>query len=249
MDTYGNINKMNKVLIAVPCLYNADVCYQSIQSVLNRVDINILILDNGADQDVKDVIEKFKKYPNVIVMHEPINIYVNMGWNKFIKYFLDHPEYDHLVLMNSDLIMNHNFHHVLKNIWNSYPELILVPTLTDKDTLKKKVDINSHFFKVVDEGIQGVFITLSRKAAKMVYPIPSEIRLWWGDTFTYTLLNEVLGKGSICVVDTLLAHHTGSETIKRLPEMQEILDQDAKNWKNIVEPLLKERIKQLKNGN
>lgn len=232
-----------KILIGIPCLYNGEVCKEAIQSILNRVDITVLILDNGADQEVKTVIENFKEYPNVIVFHEPINIYVNMGWNKFIKYFINHPEYDHLVLMNSDLLLNHDFHRVLKNIWQEYPELCLIPNMVDKDTLKLKVNVDSHLFTVVEGGVPGVFITMSRKQAKYCYPIPSEILLWWGDTYIYSLINAVSGKGTLCIVDTLTAHHIGSETIKRLPEMQEILDKDAENWKNIVEPQMQEKIK------
>lgn len=235
-----------KTLIAIPCLYNAHVCHGSIQSVLNRVGIDVLIGDNGADQDVKDVIEKFKEYPNVTVIHEPVNIYVNPIWNKFIKYFLNHPEYDHIILMNSDLLLNHDFHRVLQNIWKDYPQLSLIPNMVDKDTLKIRVDVNDHLFTIVEGGIPGVFITMSRRQAEFCYPIPSDILLWWGDTYLYSLINAIDGKGTLCVVNTLTAHHIGSETIKRLPEMQEILDKDAQAWETIVEPLMQEKIKYLK---
>lgn len=238
---------MKKILITVPCLYNAHVCHDAITSILNRVNIDVLIGDNGADQDVKEVIEKFKDYSNVKVIHEPINTYVNPIWNKFIKYFLDHPKYDHIILYNSDLIMNHYFHQVLENIWEKFPELILVPTLTDKNSLKSKVNINTHTFTVVQEGIQGVFITLSRKQAELVHPIPSEIKLWFGDTYLYTLLNDIVGPGSICIVDSLLAHHIGSETIKRLPELQEILTEDKIAWNTKLKAELEKRIQKIKN--
>ncbi len=234
-----------KTLISIPCLYNADCCSQSINSVLNRHGIDILIGENGADQDVKDVIEKFKEYDNVKVMHEPVNIFVNPIWDKFITYFLAHPEYEHLIIMNSDIIMNHNFHHVLKNIWKTFPEFSLVPNLVDRNKLLEKVNYDLFHFKQVHEGIAGVFITLSQRQAKLISPLPTETLVWWGDSYIYGLL-EGLGE-MICIPDNLYGHHVGSETVKRLPGLQEILDQDKENWNTITKPKMEEKIKQLKN--
>lgn len=242
----GENRKMSKILISVPCLYNADCCSQSIQSVLNRHGIDLLLMDNGSDQNVKNVLEKFKEYDNVKVIHEPINIYVNPAWDKFINYFLDHTEYDHLVLMNSDLILGHDFHHVIKTIWKTFPEHILVPEIVDRDILKEKVPLDIYTFQQIHSGIAGVFITLSQRQAMLISPLPPEIKIWHGDEYIYNILNAI-GE-AIVIPSNLRAHHVGSETVKRLPGLQEILTQDKENWTTIVKPKMEEKIKQLKNG-
>lgn len=233
-----------RILVAIPCLYNAPVCYEAINSVLNRRGIDVLLMDNGAEQDVKDVLEKFKEYTNVTVLHEPTNIYVNPAWQKFIDYFLAHSAYDHLVIMNSDIFMNHDFHHIIKTIWHTFPEHCLVPNIVDRDQVKERMALDAYMFQQLHSGIAGVFITLSRRQAKIISPLPAEIKIWFGDTYVYSILDSI---GEMIVVpNNLLAHHVGSETVKRLPELQEVLDEDKVQWETVVKPRMEEKIKQLK---
>jgi hypothetical protein len=61
------------------------------------------------------------------------------------------------------------------------------------------------------EGIPGIFITLSREQAKAVYPIPEEIKVWFGDSYLYPLLDA--SGYSISISHDLLAFHHTSMSI------------------------------------
>ena len=48
-----------RFLLGMPCLYNAGLTRKSIESVCNERDVDLLLVDNGAEQGVKDVLYEF----------------------------------------------------------------------------------------------------------------------------------------------------------------------------------------------
>ena len=181
-----------KFLVSIPMLYAAQCCKETLNSFVGLDNVDILIGDNGADIDVKLVISEFENSKNIFIIREPENIYVNPIWNKFIKYFIDNPQYDYLIIVNSDLPIQRDFAKVLENRLSINPDEIPIPTLnTDKNILTQTVDINIQEAQVVDSGTAGVFIVISRKLANIVYPIPPEIKVWFGDNWIYDIARGI----------------------------------------------------------
>ena len=207
-----------KLLIGIPCLYNSVVTNEAIAAVINKTDV--LLIDNGAEHPVKEVIAT---YPQAKVIVNPENIYVNPGWNQIIKYFLE-SDYTHLVIMNSDLIMQEGWYENLETFINHYP-FIPIPVINGD---------SSEGYTEVFSGPPGVFICLTREQVELVYPIPDYLKIWFGDNWIYEILRT---KYKTVVLHNLVARHYHSQSVSQVEGISELIEEDKKNWaeKGIVE--------------
>ena len=206
-----------KLLITIPCLYNSVVIKECLDSIVNLPDTDIICLDNGAEVDVQNLLAEYEeKYYNITVWKEPVNTYVNKPWNNFMNYFLVSTEYTHLMILNSDIILHKQFYDGMKRRLKLFPDEILIPVIsTDKNSVNVRLDEQLLHFQRVDNGTPGVMILLNREQCAIVNPIPSEIKLWYGDEWTYTLLRGI-GYSTVIPSNLIVFHH-GSESVKRLP--------------------------------
>jgi glycosyltransferase involved in cell wall biosynthesis len=234
-----------KILIGIPMLYNAHVIRECLDSIVSRPNIDVLCFDNGADQDVKDVIEEYKRNYAIMSMSVPQNIFVNPAWNRILEVFIAQTDYTHCVLLNSDIIMNTSWSNILPKLLDLYPNDIILPVVTTNkllvhDRISSDLTEDNPITRVF-EGTPGVFICLNREQALVAYPIPEQIKVWYGDEYIYTLLRNI-GYATL-ISDKLVAFHHGSETLKRVEGISEILEADKQAWTNLVEPIMKEKIK------
>ncbi len=234
-----------KILVAVPVLYHGHIFDECMASLIYQ-DVDILIGDNGSSDDVKRIIEKYESKENVKIIREAQNIFVNPIWNKFMNYFLEHKEYDQLIILNSDLILQKNWADICKNYWLVFPDEILIPkNVSDKNILYREENTSIMPAQEVHSGTAGVFITMNRKQCEMVYPIPEETLIWFGDQWAYEILRSFY---KTVIPENLLAYHFhgGSQTVGILKGISEKIEQDKVNWTNIVQPKMIERIEKIK---
>lgn len=224
-----------KILVSIPMLYGPSHCKAAIDSVIGKPDVELLLLDNGAEKEVSELIASY----DCLKVIEPVNTFVNPAWNKFIATFLS-GGWDYLVIMNSDLTMFGKWDEICRNRWKVTPDEILIPKL---DAIPRHYSTQVMSAQIVTEGTPGVFITMNRKQAEMAYPIPEECRVWFGDQYIYTILRSV---GFQTVIPTnLFASHTWSSTISRVPGISEIIEEDKISWRDIGEPKMRKRINEL----
>lgn len=226
---------MDKILIGIPVLYGAYHCKEAIESVINKPNVDLLIIDNGAEQAVKNIVQFYDILPNVTVISNKVNIFVNPAWNQIIDYFI-HSDHDRLIIMNSDLIMGNGWDEVCQKRWAVNHDEILLPVIGELHY----VDTNIANAKKVYSGTPGVFITLNKEQAKIIYPIPSAINIWFGDNWIYEILRS--SGYETLIPDNLLANHYWSSTIQKLGNAGEIIEEDKIAWDTIVKPLLNLRI-------
>jgi len=221
---------INKYLIGIPCLYAAKITENALNSVVNKENVDILIINNGAEPAVISVIEKFNKhYQNVTVINNSNNIYVNPAWNQILEYFLQHPDYDYVCIMNSDIIMQHQFNIVLdRNHFLSPNDIYIATQVNNIVAIKNRLNAITDKKTEVTEGTAGVNIILNRKQAEIIYPIPEYIKIWFGDNWIYEILREIGYKTYI--LDSLQAFHYGSQNVSKLPGISQIIEKDKKNW-------------------
>lgn len=199
-----------KILVGIPCLFGSVHTKESIDSVINEAEV--LLIDNRAEQSVKDVISSY----NCHKIHNKENIYVNPAWNQIIEFFLKNDYYDSLVIMNSDIIMENGWSDVLKK---AETDIIAIPNLGDAT---EDVEVYS--------GTPGVFIHLNRKQAEIIYPIPEFIKVWFGDNWIYEILRS-LGYKTIIYHELKASHyHNGSQNVSRVKGISEIIEEDKRQW-------------------
>lgn len=224
-----------KILVGIPVVTGAHHCKAAIDSVKNGADV--LIIDNGADEEVKVMLDGYAEDDRIHVETNPKNIYVNPAWNQILEYFLKWGRYDYLVIMNSDLSMGYLWDYVCKAQWNEDKNASLIPVINPKDdTFQGPYLLPA---TLVKEGTPGVFITLTRKQAKIVHPIPDTLKIWFGDNFIYEVLRGIGYK--TVIPPNLIATTQWSQTIKRVPEAAALIEQDKLEWVKLAEEL-KERI-------
>ncbi len=228
----------NDILVAIPVLTGPDHCKAAIDSVFQKEGVQVLILDNGSDASVKEMLKQYTSQP-ICFERFPQNIFVNPVWNVAMRIFLN-SSYERLIIMNSDLIMQDRWSEVVRNRWAVNPHEILLPVMDEL----REVDVAVSNRQVATEGTPGVFITLNKKQAEMVYPIPEDIKVWFGDLWVFTILRE-LGYQTV-IPENLLAKHFWSSTVSRLPGISEIIEEDKIQWAEVVEPLMRQRIQFLK---
>ena len=218
-----------KILVGIPCYRNTHVTKLSIDSVINQKDIDILLIDNGAEEPVKELLKTYQQ-DNIKVLSLPENIYVNPAWNLIIENFLT-SDCEYLIILNSDVIMQKDWIEILKSRWGIYPDEICLPRITDNiHILDNNISENIKEGTVVFGGTPGILITLNKKQAEIIYPIPNELKLWFGDLWIYTILRK---RYKTIIVPNLLAYHVGSTNMQALPNVSEIIEQDKKTWETV----------------
>lgn len=226
------------ILVAIPCLYGGWHTKLAIDSVIHEPGVEVLLIDNGAAQDVKDVIAL---YPSAHLIRNPDNIYVNPAWNQAMEFFLEDSRYTHIVLMNSDLVMGKTWASILRVRIEKHGIMeVALPTIRDAHPGNpyNGYDTNA---QTVTSGFPGVFICLSYWHVKWVYPIPSYIKVWFGDNWIFDKVRAAGVRTS--VVPNLFARHLhgGSQNVQRVPGIAEIIEEDKRQWEEVVQPMMIDR--------
>ena len=211
------------ILCAIPTIGSAEMTKLAIDSVIDEAEV--LVIDNNSDAETKLMLMR----EDIMLIENEENLYVNPSWNEILDFFLKTP-FDTLIIMNSDMIMQAS--------WSQHldPTEICIPT-----------DGSHTVDTVVTEGTPGVFIHLSREMVRIVYPIPEEILVWYGDNWIYTILRS-LGYQTVVKSELIGRHYNGgSQSVNVVPNIHQIIEQDKIMWRDIVEPLMLKIIEQLKN--
>lgn len=230
---------MKSILVGIPMLSGAPHCKAAIDSVINKPDVGLLIIDNGAEQEVKDLIHSYNSPNGWCIVNEK-NVFVNKAWNQIIEYFLT-STFDYLCIMNSDLTMFGKWDEICRNRWKVKPDEILIPRL---DEIPRNYLTAVSDAKVVTEGTPGVFITLNKRQAEMVYPIPDYVKLWFGDLFIYSVLRRL--NYETVIPTNLFASHAWSSTISRLPGASDLIEEDKRQWELYGENDIRNRVEKYK---
>lgn len=217
-----------KYLVGIPCLYGAGHTKKAIESVAGKANVDIVLIDNGAEPAVKSLLGVYECRDNVTVIRNEENIFVNPAWNQIIKHFIDHPEYDYLLIMNSDLILQKDWNLLLDLYFENYPDIIPLPVILNDSTVHG-MNINLTLqHEQVFEGTPGVLIILNKKHVKIVYPIPSYIKVWFGDNWIFDIL-RVVGYQTV-IAKNLLSYHAWSQNVSKVEGIHDIIENDKSEW-------------------
>lgn len=218
---------MNKYLVGIPVLHGVDHTREAIESAIHP-NSGVLVIDNGSSEGVKGVIKTLGDKINVIV--NEVNLFVNPAWNQIIDYFNEHTEYTHVVIFNSDAILPPNWPYELDKFYRTFPGDIPVPYETqDKRFAWQEQDINRiSSVSEITGGIRGTCIILTREQSEKVFPIPEEIKVWYGDNWIYDGLRQDGCKTYL--FNNIIVYHALSQNVSINPEAIEQIQNDKKWW-------------------
>lgn len=236
-----------KVLVAMPCVNNVHVTTECLDSIVNH-PVDILLCQNGATPEIKELFASYaKEYSHKIVgiLDVVVNDGLNPALNMFLYYFLEHPEYTHMAIINSDIILNRKWLKIITSAIRHYGEEISwMPTEVDKLRVFGEPDMHDLDSKEIKGGVPGIFMWFTRRHAAMVYPMPKEIKIWFGDNWAYDIYRGV-GYHTMMLKNLWCFHH-GSSTIKTLESTSPWIEADKVAWSTMVEPMMKAKINELR---
>ena len=206
-----------KILSAVPVLYS----YAWTKLCLSRIAGEVLIIDNDSQENIKSLIEPYKRK-----IVNPVNIYVNPAWNQAMKYFMN-TDFDLLAIISSDVAMMKNWESFVGAYFKNQimlPKILTVPA----EKMEKTVNMNPSNTIVTGEN-PGAFILLSREMVEKVYPIPEMLKIWFGDEWIFRIL---MNAGyQMRVYHYFNCVHGNSRSVEMLgAHGQDVIKQDKKAW-------------------
>jgi hypothetical protein len=208
---------MRKVMVGIPVLNGNDWVKKCVDSTYPQAD-DFLIIDNGADREGKIIIEPYKKIVN------EKNIYVNPAWNQIMKAFLE-SDNNYLIIQNSDLILGASAINEIRKIDIAKDKTNIIAHQVDEFS-------NNPSEEIIDlgDGVPGIMIIMDKEMCKMVYPIPEDLKLWYGDNWIYCRLQKNGYK--FILHKSIEVKHGLSKSINYLPDHEKgpIIDSDKNLW-------------------
>jgi hypothetical protein len=208
-----------KVLIGVPAFRLPDSVGWSLDPLIDT-PAKVLVIDNAADQDVKDVLKRYEGKIEVIVNSE--NTYCNGAWNQILEYGLKH-DFD-VIGLGTDLILKPNWYNILTEYVKTSDKEVCLPCIISKP------EDNFDGVKVADN-IAGPLTFFPKAAADLIYPIPHSLKHWYGDTYMFGKLRANGWK--TVVLGAMKAEHPWSQVTYRTPEAYQVIEQDKIEWKRL----------------
>jgi glycosyltransferase involved in cell wall biosynthesis len=199
------------ILVGVPVYKDGPMVDRCLRSLEEEPGVQLLIVDNGSDPDVKQVIAG---RPGVI--RNDVNRYVNPAWNQIMEAFLESAPHDLLVLANSDLVLDPGWAEKLREHRSTHPSAQIIFGV-DAPRQRRSA---------------GTFFAMTRYAAMAIYPIPDDLLVMGGDDFIF-YVNLGVGHEEH-IVPSITMTHVERGTYDKAPEIWGIAREDTGRWNRYV---------------
>jgi GT2 family glycosyltransferase len=219
-------------MLGVPCLAEPyDLLTRALHSFCTR-HVRVVAIDNGAQEETRRAIAAMGS--RIEVIRNEKNVYVNPAWNQLAERFLA-SGLEILVIANADLIAGSNWAASLllrheqarrarvSEFWYAHW------AATVEQAMQRRVPSAARA-QTGTRGASGGFIALPRAAVKKAFPIPSELLIWYGDSW----INDLLcysGYRSVLLRDMVIWQAQGISTSSLpLEERTRITDGEKRIW-------------------
>jgi glycosyltransferase involved in cell wall biosynthesis len=216
-----------RIFLGVPCLAeDQDTLVRALRSFAES-DVEVVAIDNGATPAVKAALAEVT---DIRVIHNPTNVYVNPAWNQLARMFLESAA-DVLVLANADLVAGPGWsqsllarlEHTKKREWWVGVGVATEADVTRTATISaQSTDNPTH--------TAGAFFALPREAVAIAFPIPEELRIWYGDTWIQTALTAA--GFTMTTLKGVVAWHAGKVSSNQVPELAGVVAHEKIMWES-----------------
>lgn len=192
--------------------------------------LEIILVDNASTEDIGGIVFSHRDL-NILHLKQKRNIGVNASWNLGILY----AKGDLISVLNNDIIITKFFFEYIEELMKSHPKVgICVPNTVKDKTLVLSAE-SYPYIKTNPLGKrEGWAFTIRTALAKDHYPIPKELKMYFGDDY---LFGHVRKKGlEIVKMVTNPIFHYGSITLETtLGDVRsiELLKEERVVWEKI----------------
>lgn len=219
-----------KILIGIPLFRIAELAAHAIRAALDY-QVDVLLIDNNADPDMKAVIDVFKEHPNISVIRNKENTFCNGAWNQILQFGIEH-HYDLIGLSSSDVILPMGWAQALVYRAAKHKDEVYLPAIAPVLNIISNVDSVEY----VTGSVAGACTFLPPDAAKSIYPIPESLKMWFGDEWIYTILKQLGWK--ITILNNIQATHEQSAVTLATPEAYIRIEADKVAWPTLADELI-----------
>jgi glycosyltransferase involved in cell wall biosynthesis len=219
------------LLVCLPVFRNAALVDRCLKAIVDT-PATILVVDNAADAETKAVLVKYKD--RIEWLENPENMNCNWAWNKGLERA---DEFDVIALGSSDVVLPPHWYETVEKRLHDYSDEVLLPDVGPHTETVASPD-SEH--GTVSENIAGAFTFMSATAARIVRPIPSSLKFWFGDEWMFTILRR-LGWKTVVLTD-LKAYHLQSSSMNVEPSLYQTIEEDKKAWDQI-QPIMEVKLR------
>jgi hypothetical protein len=211
-----------RVLTGIPVFRIPDSVRRCLEALVHT-PTDIFVVDNAADADVREVVKTFGDRIKVEV--SPTNEFCNGGWNRIMKYGLEN-NYDVIGLGSSDATLHPGWYYAVCSRFRDYSGEVLIPSVREPIT---NPDHHKATTILPTKELPGFYMFIVASDVKKVYPIPAQMRHWYGDTYILGKLRNEEGR-KITLLEEVGAYHEQGSVTFRTSGMSEITRQDEAAW-------------------
>jgi len=174
-DGFGETKRAKKLVLACPVYNQHKVTKEFLKSCINAKSIDeVWIHDNGSNPPIHS------SHKKIDITRSEENEYVNPVWNEFIKRARKE-DVDILIIANNDITFPPELIDYIKEIYTNQKMILS----TDYKRVKKLTQKfrNLGFKHEECESMIGCFFAMTKPVLDEVPLIPSDLRVWYGDTW------------------------------------------------------------------
>lgn len=211
-----------KNFIAIPAYKNKLLTLQTIEDCFNQdLKCEVVILDNSPDEELFDAL----KWLDIIILRSPQNLGVGASWNALCSYVFQIEDQSHVLLINNDVRLRPDLYSTLlkEHSRNSGGFISGVNVDSLESALGAKIEITKETPK---GGPDFSCFLLQREFYEKVGPF-DECFMAYREDNLYHWRCRLMGYRNYIYSIPIPYFQTGSETIKKNPEIAEL---NSKMW-------------------
>ena len=203
---------INNISVIIPFYNQVQLTYNLLLNIIENTYLptQIIVIDNGSTEKVK-LITRFTGL-NINYVRNDTNTGVNAAWNLGIK--LVDKECKLVSILNNDITISGFFFEKINYTFNLDPLIgIAVPHSHPYPDIARKTVFSPTAIVDIDKR-EGWAFTIRKEVIDKIPPIPSDLKIFYGDDYLFHL-TKVLGYKRVKMVDNYIFHKL-STTLRSL---------------------------------
>ncbi len=212
-------------------LHYTEQCFRSIGRNSYPYPLGFFVVDNGSSDGTWEWMNAELHGNPQMLYRNPGNDSLSASWNKALRAGLDHGA-DLLVLTNNDVIVGPGWLDAVVREYLKGEKTYWLPNGgLSPDNYDAQVRAQPKEGRTIP-GRAGWCLFFTREAVQEFYPIPEQLRLWYGDDWIHWKLAKA---GYTCrVAMDSYVYHFGSKTVQTRKDLQAIIDADKETYFRIT---------------